>query len=171
MRIRNISRNQIFLFLGVVVIFILVAIVYLSAMGGIEQPLAFNHNVHAENGLECSDCHQHYEETSSSGRPGLEICASCHEEPLGESEAEKKLVEYIQSGKEIEWKRLYRIAEDVFFSHRRHVRLGGLECNICHGEIGKSKRPPLKPEKITMKKCMRCHKKMKVSNDCISCHR
>lgn len=168
----KVSRNQIFILLGVVIAFIVIFIIVLRiGWGGVKQPIVFNHKIHAENDLGCLDCHSYFEEHASSGKPGLETCSSCHEEPLGESNAEKKLIEYIKSEKEIEWQRLYRVPEDVYFSHRRHVVLGNIECNTCHGDIGQSSRPPSKPLKITMKNCMKCHEEKKASNDCISCHR
>lgn len=139
--------------------------------GGIEQPLAFNHKIHAENDLVCLDCHHYFQEQAFSGRPELEVCQGCHEEAMGESEAEKKLIEHIESGEEIEWNRLYRVPEDVYFSHRRHVTLGEVDCKTCHGNIGESVKPPAKPLKQSMKKCMGCHEKREASNDCIACHK
>jgi len=168
----SISRNQILVFLGGAVIFVSVLAVILQAFsGGVKQPIAFNHKIHAENDLECLDCHPYYEEHASSGKPTLETCITCHEEPLGESKAEKKLIEYIKSGEEIGWERLYQVPEDVYFSHRMHVVIGNIECNSCHGDIGESSRPPSKPLKITMKKCMKCHEEKEADNDCIACHR
>lgn len=168
----SISRNQILVLFGGAFVFVFVLIVILRAVwGGIKQPIAFNHKIHAENDLECLDCHEYFEEHSSSGRPALETCSNCHEEPLGESKAEKKLIEYIKSGKKIEWQRLYRVPEDVYFSHRRHVVMGSIECYTCHGDIGESSKPPSKPLKITMKKCIKCHEGKEVDNDCIACHR
>jgi ferredoxin len=49
--------------------------------------------------------------------------------------------------------------------------LGKITCQTCHGEIGQGKKPPTKPwVKMTMKWCMDCHAKSKVTNDCLSCH-
>jgi hypothetical protein len=138
---------------------------------GITQPIRFNHKIHAENDLECLDCHTHFQDRATSGRPGLEICSGCHEEALGESEEEKKVVEHVQAGEEIAWKRLYRVPEDVYYSHRRHVVLGQIECETCHDNIGQSTRPPSRARKISMKKCLNCHKENSVTTDCIACHR
>lgn len=172
MKMVSISRNQVLFLSGGAFVFVLVLIIVLRAVwGGIKQPIAFNHKIHAENGLECLDCHPYFKEHASSGKPALETCLSCHEEPLGESKAEKKLIEFLQSGREIGWQRLYRVPEDVYFSHMRHVVLGEIECSTCHGAIGKSSRPPSKPLKITMKRCMKCHEGKDVDNDCIACHR
>jgi hypothetical protein len=142
-----------------------------AASKKIKQPIEFNHKIHADNGLECLDCHPYYKSNASSGRPSLGRCAECHEEPLGESEAEKEVVRHIKDGTEIEWQRLFTIPEDVYFSHRRHVVLGEIPCKTCHGNIGESQSPPLSPKQISMKRCMKCHREREVNNDCISCHR
>ncbi|MEW5899963.1 MAG: cytochrome c3 family protein [Acidobacteriota bacterium] len=167
------SKLNFLLFLGGIVSLTLIA-TFLFGLGssGAKQPLEFNHKIHAENGLDCVDCHQHFKEHSASGRPSLEICSDCHSEPLGKSETEKALQQYILKGEEIPWKRLYRVPEDVYFSHKRHVVIGGLECKSCHGDIGERAKPPSRPLiKITMKRCMDCHEEKAVANDCIACHR
>lgn len=161
-----IASGGIFLLLVLIIL-----VVFRFTLGGIHQPIAFNHKIHADNDLECSDCHIYYKEHASSGRPSIEICAGCHEEPQGESKEEKRLIEYIQAGKEVDWQRLYRVPEDVYFSHRRHVVLGSLECMNCHGNIGESIKTPARPMKIDMEKCMKCHKEKGISNDCFACHR
>lgn len=168
----KISTTKIYVSLGVLLVFIVFLVIILQKVRGrTQQPLAFNHKIHAENGLECQDCHSYFKEYASSGRPPLETCVGCHEEPLGKSEAEKALIEHIKSEKEIEWKKLYMVPEDVYFSHRRHVVLGKMECQICHGDIGMRTRPPSRPFKITMEKCMKCHAEKQADNDCIACHR
>lgn len=168
----RVSKNQIIFLSGATGLVALFLIIILPALGSrIKQPLNFNHKIHMENDMECLDCHLYYENHASSGKPGLEICSGCHEEPQGESRAEQKIVETVKSGKEIEWQRLYRAPEDVYFSHRRHVVLGKIDCKICHGEIGESSKPPSKPRKIRMRKCMACHEERDANNDCIGCHR
>lgn len=168
----NVPKRKIFVIIGAALVIIFIGIMVLRSLWGrIEQPLAFNHKIHMENDLECLDCHPYFKDHAPSGRPTLETCSNCHEEPLGESKEEKRLIEYIKSGNEIEWHRLYRVPEDVYFSHRRHVVLGNIECNTCHGNIGESSKPPSKPLKITMRKCMKCHEEKKADYDCIACHR
>lgn len=165
-------RVALFLSAGISLgVFVVMIIFFSSGWGGIKQPLEFNHEIHASNGLDCTDCHQFVRELASSGRPGLEICSSCHSDPLGESKAEKILLEYIERKEEIGWNRLYVLPPDVYFSHRRHVVSGEIECQTCHGTIGSSERPPSRPVKISMKKCMACHKERKADNDCLACHR
>jgi hypothetical protein len=164
------SRWTILICLAVVLMGII--LVFRHAWSSVKQPLAFNHKIHADNDLNCLDCHQHYKDRASSGKPSLEICAGCHEEPIGKNKEEKKVVEHIKSGQEIEWQRLYRVPEDVYFSHRRHVVLADIKCANCHGAMEEKTKPPSRPlKKITMKRCMSCHEDKGANNDCISCHR
>ena len=135
------------------------------------QPISFNHKTHVTQGIECSACHPHYKEQTFSGLPTLKTCLECHNEPLTESPEEEKIRQFHKKGEEVSWKRLYRQPDHVFFSHRRHVTLGKLECQTCHGNIGQSERPPSKPQvKMTMGWCMDCHTRSKASNDCLVCH-
>jgi hypothetical protein len=138
------------------------------------QPLAYNHKVHVEKAeLKCTECHLYAEQKASASIPTLEVCRNCHsEEPLSESPEEQKLIQYIAEGKEIPWKRIYRVPDHVYFSHRRHVVGGELECKVCHGDVAEFTKPVSSPVvPVTMENCMACHKKRKVTNDCLACHR
>ena len=136
-----------------------------------DQPIAFNHKKHLDQGVECITCHPYSKEQTFSGMPTLAICLGCHKEPVTESPEEEKIRQFEKKEEEIPWKRLYRQPDHVFYSHRRHVVLGKIECQTCHGNIGQSEVPPSKPwVKMTMKWCMDCHTKSKVINDCNACH-
>lgn len=138
----------------------------------IVQPVQFNHKVHATEGLECGNCHALFAREAASGRPSLRTCAKCHTEAAGESAEEAKVVEYVASGREIPWQRLYRVPPDVYFSHRRHVTLGGLTCETCHGSIGEMAAPPERPlTQLSMTFCTDCHGSRGITNDCLACHR
>lgn len=148
-----------------------------EAMGrektGIRQPVQFNHKLHTEEWeLDCDTCHRFVMEAEFAGRPGLEICTVCHEEPLTENPEELILGEYIRDDREIPWRRLYDVPSHVYYSHRRHVVVAGIECTECHGEIGVSTSPPEAPlNKLTMEFCLNCHEKQSVTTDCNACHR
>jgi len=136
-----------------------------------EQPISFNHKKHLEQGLSCDACHRFFKTQTFSGMPDNPTCLECHKEPVTKSTEEEKIRQSQQKGKEIVWKRIYEQPDHVFFSHRRHVVLGKLSCQTCHGEIGQSEKPPTQPwVKMTMKWCMDCHTKNKVTNDCLACH-
>jgi hypothetical protein len=136
-----------------------------------EQPISFNHKKHLEQGLECSACHRFFKTQTFSGMPDLNTCLECHKEPITKGEEEEKIRQFQQKKEEISWRRLYEQPDHVFFSHRRHVLLGKMPCEICHGKIGQSEKPPTQPwMKMTMSWCMDCHIKNKVTNDCLACH-
>ncbi len=139
----------------------------------IHQPIEFNHNVHTQDAeLECMICHAYVESEEFAGRPNDMVCTMCHEEPITDGAEEAKLVAFLQSGKEIPWRRLYKVPSHVYYSHRRHVSVAKIECNECHGEIGLSMSPPKTPLKeLTMDFCMDCHERQDASLDCNVCHR
>lgn len=135
------------------------------------QPISFNHKKHVEQGLECDSCHRYFKTQNFSGMPDISICMECHKEAITKNREEEKIRQFAKKGEEISWKRIYKEPDHVFFSHRRHVVLGKMDCKNCHGEIARSERPPSKPwGKMSMKWCMDCHSKKKITNDCLACH-
>ena len=135
-------------------------------------PIAFNHEVHVvENEFECTFCHTHILEETYAGLPDLEICSMCHSEALGDSQNEKVLVRLIENETPLEWNHRFRQPAHVFYSHQRHVAVGGLECKTCHGDIGQSSVMPARVERLTMDFCIDCHEGNNVSTDCTACHR
>ncbi len=141
---------------------------------GIEQPIAFNHLAHVEDGgLECADCHPRVFTGGTPGLPGAAVCADCHEgEPMTDSPEEVRLLELLAADDPLAWTHLFRQPPHVFFPHRRHVVVGQMECRECHGDIGESSLPPqVAPPKLTMEQCLDCHTRKRASIDCTACHR
>lgn len=105
-----------------------------------KQPIDFNHVLHVEsveNG--CESCHFFREDGTFAGIPKLEQCIECHEEVQGESPDEIKFVEeYVAKGREVPWLIYSKQPDCVFFSHAAHVKMGKMECTVCHGHIGES---------------------------------
>ncbi len=138
----------------------------------VRQPIQFNHAKHTAQGLPCSVCHQSVGEQTFAGLPKVETCMACHSAPLTESPEEEKIRQFAGKGQEIPWQRLYRMPGDVFFSHRRHVTLAKVECETCHGPLGKATAPPPRPlVRQSMDWCIACHEKRQASVDCVACHR
>jgi menaquinone reductase, multiheme cytochrome c subunit len=163
----------------------------------IEQPLQFNHRVHTEDaGMACADCHAFADDGRFAGIPATASCAMCHVAPLGESEAERVLVEeYLEPGREIEWLVYSRQPVNVYFPHAQHVNGAGLDCETCHGPHGASES--LRPfernrlsgysrdvwgsrlsrvgmsewEGAKMVDCSRCHRDLGVTESCLTCHK
>ncbi|GAB4331552.1 MAG: cytochrome c3 family protein [Candidatus Abyssubacteria bacterium] len=106
------------------------------------QPVEFSHRIHGRDvGISCETCHFFYEDGSWSGIPTVEVCANCHAEVLGESEAERHFVtNYIKENKDVKWGLYFRQPQCVSFSHSSHVRGAKLACETCHGPQGLSGR-------------------------------
>jgi len=139
----------------------------------IEQPIAFNHRLHVEDlGSDCTDCHLYALTGVRATIPNLEVCADCHAEAQTDSAEEARLVGYIESGDPIPWRKLYWVPDHVYFSHRRHTAIGGIECETCHGPVSEASEPMPRPSVgVTMNGCMDCHEQTGTSNDCLLCHK
>jgi hypothetical protein len=140
--------------------------------GAVTQPLAYSHNVHTEI-LKCEECHTGVLNSAAARLPDIKICLGCHsEEPISKSPEEKKLINFIKQNKDIPWVRLYKNPAHVYFSHNRHVSVGKLECEKCHGNMGKATQPPgTVLIRMDMGYCISCHKKHDVDISCIICHK
>ena len=105
-----------------------------------KQPIDFNHALHNELVEEsCESCHFFREDGTYSGVPKLAQCVDCHEEVNGEDpEEEKFYTQYVAKGREVPWLVYARQPDCVFFSHVAHVKMGGMDCVTCHGNIGES---------------------------------
>jgi hypothetical protein len=139
----------------------------------IDQPIAYNHSIHVNDvGLDCTECHTGAENRSRATLPTVEVCQDCHSEMNGETDAEAFVVAAVENNEEIPWERIYKLPDYVYFSHRRHISLGKIDCAQCHGDIQDSETPPMVPQvALTMEFCMDCHEEQKANNDCLACHR
>jgi len=167
------AKAKVGLAAGGAAVLVLSAVALIPSLGATRQPLAFNHNKHVEElGLPCTTCHLYAKTGIRATIPNIEVCRMCHAAPLTESEEEAHLVEHIQAEEAIPWRKIYRVPEHVFFSHRRHTAVAGVECETCHGDVGSLAAPfSQQMVKITMERCMGCHWEVEASNDCMSCHR
>jgi c(7)-type cytochrome triheme protein len=142
------------------------------------QPLNFSHAAHQDSA--CDDCHFYREDGSYTGIPKLEKCAECHESPMGETEAERTLVEeYIQKEREIPWLVYSWQPDNVYFSHAPH-KAKEIKCVECHRDVSEEKQlPSFKKNRVTsysmatmqMDVCEKCHVRMGAKNNCQSCHK
>lgn len=162
-----------------------------------QQPLPFNHRVHAEDAaMSCEDCHRFAADGSFAGIPPTGACVDCHSEAQGSSEAERMLVdEYLANGREVDWLVYARQPDNVHFPHAPHVRRAGLECRRCHGDRGSSTGTPAYEfnritgysrsiwgpriagggpdvwDSMKMSACVACHAERGVKDHCLMCHK
>lgn len=136
------------------------------------QPVTFDHRLHVRVvRLECATCHPFEAPAPFSGLPDVELCATCHAEPLGTSAEEAKVVEAARSGSGLAWTPLYREPRHVFFSHRLHTGAAGIACERCHGEIADARVPPARVRPLRMSDCLECHRSAGGPTRCTACHR
>lgn len=136
------------------------------------QPIEFSHKAHAESGVPCDACHESVDKAALAGMPSAETCMTCHQSAITDSPEEEKVRQFAEKGERIPWQRVYEVAEHVYFSHRRHVTLAGIECVSCHGDAGASAAPlTVAAIPISMDRCMGCHAQDGAANDCNACHR
>ncbi len=149
-----------------------VVAVIIGASTTVQQPIAFNHAKHVENGIGCTDCHAGAQTQAHATLPDIDTCMQCHETQLSQNPEEAKVRTIAAAGRQLAWTQLTRVPAHVYFSHRRHVQMAQLECAECHGPIAKSVVPPtaaFRPP--TMNGCLACHAKHGVNTDCNDCHR
>lgn len=137
-----------------------------------EQPIAFSHRAHVENQVDCSFCHDYYEDYDVAGIPRVEVCVDCHSLMVDDEDLDPSIqliFEFDEAGEEVPWVRLYEIPKYAHFSHKWHVR-AEVECQTCHGDIGMSDRA-VRHMEYDMDWCLGCHEEREASVDCVTCHK
>ncbi len=140
------------------------------------QPIRFSHAVHvADNLVGCTSCHVYAERGPVAGIPSMQRCQGCHKfvkqdpENAQRTAEIKALLDRIDEGKPIEWVRVHRLPDHVFFTHERHVRKG-VRCEECHGPV-RTMDEDRQVAPLTMGWCLACHHARKAPTDCWTCHK
>lgn len=160
----------------------MVVVTLLAALGvrvlvrpepAVPQPIAFSHLKHTQElQLGCEFCHKYFLTGAHSGLPGPETCSICHSAPQGDSDEAARLTELLLASEPLVFNKLFQLPAHVFYTHRRHVGIGKIECSACHGGIADTEVPPGRPlVDIQMDFCVDCHREYGVTEDCTACHR
>lgn len=134
------------------------------------QPIAFNHQRHLENGMQCTTCHPGVTEGPDAGIVNVTFCMACHEEVATNNPEIKKLTAYADKEQDVPWQPVYWFypSEHVRFWHAPHIR-AGIDCQQCHGDMTKQK-VAVRSKNLNMNFCISCHRAKGVSADCTTCH-
>lgn len=130
---------------------------YLSGRNDvIEQPVSFSHKHHVQGlGLDCRFCHTSVETSANAGIPDTQTCMTCHSEIWKTAEALKTVRESAEQNKPLNWYKVYRLPDYVYFNHSAHVAKG-VGCTTCHGNVAEMPRiRQFRP--FFMKSCNECH--------------
>ena len=148
-----------------------------------EQPILFNHTLHAGKSdkgnleINCQYCHSSAEKSKHAGIPSSNVCMNCHQAvSTGRTEGGTAEIQKIYAaigwdpealaytGKEepVKWVKVHNLPDHVFFSHAQHVAVGKLECQECHGPIDEKMDVAEQWAPLTMGWCVQCHTEREV---------
>jgi hypothetical protein len=121
------------------------------------QPVPFSHEHHVGGmGIDCRFCHSSVDKSHFAGLPPTKVCMNCHQQIWTASDMLKPIRDSYASGKSIEWERVHRVGDFVYFNHSAHVNKG-VGCTTCHGDVA---HMPLMWQKgsLLMEWCLECHR-------------
>lgn len=122
-----------------------------------KQPIPYSHELHVSKlGIDCRYCHINVENSTIAGIPSTKICMNCHMNIKNDSINLVNLNYSWENDLPIEWIRIHKLPDYVYFDHSAHV-LSGVGCVECHGRI--DKMITVKLEKpLSMYWCFECHR-------------
>lgn len=127
------------------------------------QPIPFSHKLHAgQYEIDCKYCHTGVEKGKSANIPSANICMNCHNTIKTTSPIIQKIYEYIEKDEPIQWVRVHNLPDLAYFNHQQHVKVAGIECENCHGNI-KEMEVVQQVSLLTMGWCIDCHRKTEVN--------
>jgi hypothetical protein len=143
-----------------------------------EQPIAFNHTLHAgELEINCQYCHSSAEKSKHAGIPSANVCMNCHKAVAeGRSEAgtadiqriydavgwDAEKMEYTGEENPIKWVKVHVLPDHAYFNHSQHVAVAGLECQTCHGPVDTEYTVAEQFAPLTMGWCIDCHNQSEI---------
>src|SRR5689334_23257006 len=122
-----------------------------------EQPVQFSHKHHVgDDGIDCRYCHTGVETSATAGIPPTKTCMNCHSVLFNNAGYLEPVRESYRTDKSIEWVRVHRLADYVYFNHSIHVNKG-VGCSSCHGQVNQM---PLvfQAGSLLMHWCLDCHR-------------
>lgn len=131
---------------------------YATLVGWVrDQPVPFSHEHHVGGlGIDCRYCHTSVEESARASLPPTHVCMTCHSQIWTGAPMLAPVRESLASGKPLEWHRVARVPDYVYFNHSIHIARG-VPCVECHGRV--DKMPLLAAAKpFQMQWCLSCHR-------------
>jgi hypothetical protein len=121
------------------------------------QPVQFSHKHHVgDDGIDCRYCHTGVETSAVAGIPPTKTCMNCHSVLFSNVAYLEPVRASYREDKSIEWVRVHRLPDFVYFNHSIHVSKG-IGCSSCHGAINQM---PLvfQASSLQMQWCLDCHR-------------
>ena len=122
-----------------------------------QQPVQFSHKHHVgDDGIDCRYCHTGVETSATAGIPPTKTCMTCHSVLFNDSGYLEPVRESYRTDSSIQWVKVHRLADYVYFNHSIHVNKG-VGCSSCHGRVDQM---PLvfQANTLLMEWCLDCHR-------------
>jgi len=122
-----------------------------------EQPVQFSHKHHVgDDGIDCRYCHTSVETSATAGVPPTKTCMNCHSVLFHDVGYLEPVRESFRTNASIEWVRVHRLPDFVYFNHSIHINKG-VGCSTCHGQVNQM---PLvfQASTLQMDWCVDCHR-------------
>ena len=127
------------------------------------QPIPFSHKIHVDQlGMDCRYCHSFVEVSGHSNVPTGNTCWNCHQHVQKDSPKLAPLHREMDvnypgyDGKPIQWARVHKLPDYVYFNHSAHVNRG-ISCQSCHGRVDQME-VVYQAEPHSMGWCLECHR-------------
>lgn len=134
------------------------------------QPIPYDHALHVgQLGMDCRYCHSFVEHSGHANVPSANTCWNCHQhvakgspklkplrDAIGVDADHQKLPGKAGEGEPIEWVRVHRNPDYVFFDHSAHLNRG-ISCESCHGKVNEME-VVYQAESHSMGWCLDCHR-------------
>jgi len=123
-----------------------------------KQPIPFSHKLHAgQYEIDCNYCHTGVNKGKSAVIPSVNICLNCHNAIKTQSPNMQKLYQAVEENEPIQWVRVHNLPDLAYFNHAQHVKVGGIECTKCHGNVAEMEVIE-QHSTLTMGWCINCHR-------------
>jgi hypothetical protein len=130
----------------------------------------FNHRVHVtDNLIGCSVCHPYARHSAVAGLASMATCMGCHKFAGADKPAVQALRAAAEDEKPLQFPRVFRQPDHVYFSHERHLARG-VKCAECHGDVAHMAQD-VRVKDMHMGFCMECHRVRQANIDCLTCHK
>jgi Cytochrome c7 and related cytochrome c len=122
-----------------------------------DQPVPFSHQQHVSAlGIDCRYCHTSVETSAYAGMPPVKTCMNCHQQIWVGTELLAPVRDSYKTNQPIEWNRVHKLGDYVYFNHGVHVAKG-VGCTSCHGQIDQMQLIR-QHGSLLMEWCLDCHR-------------
>ncbi|WP_432783785.1 cytochrome c3 family protein [Pseudomonas corrugata] len=123
----------------------------------VNQPVPFSHEHHVGGlKIDCRYCHSSVETSAVATIPPTQTCMTCHSQLWTGAEVLKPIRQSFAQNTPIQWNRVAKLADYVYFHHDIHVK-AGVGCVECHGHV-ETMALMRRDKPLQMQECLNCHR-------------